>query len=500
MTRALTRFGFGGLGLLACLALAGCSRPVELTAKPPESPDLQAIESGPAAVFVAEAVDLSRVEDQLGRVLTVDIANIARRLRGAACTTTGSKQVCLDARLAGRVVRDGKPQLGGTAHGLELRIPIRYELAAQPIGPGSATPITGKLVVVASFAVTMDERWQPTLKLDPVLKWPDGNKVKVLAGETSLQADVEPVLNAQLQRLQPSALAGLVPADLRQQVELAWRYLHYPLPLSHDQQIWMRGTPLGLHFAGLKAAGTEQELRIVITARLQTFVGDRPAPLPPSPLPALGSGPEPAGGGIVLVSEVPFDALNADAARHLPAIPSRTETASASSAKIQVSALAFFPAGKRLGLGVHLSLPATNGGWFNGHGIAYYMATPDMRPGSSQIVLNQCELFASTAKAPARQKDYSFLTDPRFADAIGQSVTIDVADKLIAAVDVIKRQPNLPLAKGLKLWLQPGDPKVVKITTGLDALRLQIETGGEFVIRKDGPDIASGGDSPKATP
>ena len=135
----------------------------------------------------------------------------------------------------------------------------------------------------------------------------------------------------------------------------------------------------------------------------------------------------------MLVSDVPFEVLNAEAARHLPAIPVRSEIVSTAAAKTDVRSITLFPAGKRIGLGVHLSLPATNGGWFAGHGVAYYMATPDMRPGSSQIVLTQCELFASTAKTPARQKDYGFLTDPRFSDAIGQSVTVDVAVRVLEA-------------------------------------------------------------------
>lgn len=500
MLSVWVRFVSRSLGLVACLILAACDRPIDLTAKPPEAPDLQTAESAPAAIYVGAVVDLSKVEDQLGRIVPGDIANITRRLRGAACSTVNGKQVCLDARLAGRIVRDGQAHLSGTPHGLEWRMPLRYELVAQPVGPGAATQVNGKLTITASYALSVDEHWQPSLKLDPVFKWPDGTKIKVLSGETSLQADVEPVLAGQLQKLQPTTVAGLIPSDMRQQVDLVWRHLHYPLALSREQQIWMRGTPLGLHFAGLRTVGAEQELRIVITARLQTFTGDRPAPLPPSPLPALGSGAEPAGGGIMLMSDVPFEVLNAHAARHLPAIPVRSESVSTPAAKTEVRSLAFFPAGKRIGLGVHLTLPATNGGWFAGHGVAYYMATPDMRPGSSQIVLSQCELFASTAKTPARQKDYAFLTDPRFADAIGQSVTVDVADKLLAAVDLIKREPSLPLAKGLKLWLQPGDPKVARIIPGADGLGLLIEIGGDFVVRKDGTDIASGGDVPKATP
>ena len=500
MLRFRVQRAAAGLGLVVCLALAGCDRAVDLTAKPTEAPDQQVAESAPAAVSVSAPLDLSKTEELLVRLLPGDIASIARRLHAAACTTINGRQVCLDARVSGRIIRDGQARLGGNGHGLELRVPLRYDLVAQPVGPGAAVAVSGKLMVVAHFSMTMDERWQPTLKLDPVLTWPDSAKIKVFDGETAVQSDVETVLTARLQKMPATIIAGLIPTDLRPDVELAWRYLHYPLPLSQDQQIWLRGTPLGLHFGGIKTTNGLPELRVIITARLQTFIGDRPAPLPPSPLPQLGSGIEASGGGIILPADITYEALSADAAHHLPAVaPAANSTTGADTNKATVRSVSFFPASKRLGLGVHLSLPAS-GSWLPGHGVAYFLATPDMRPGSAQLVLTNCDLYAANGKSPARQKDYAFLSNLRFAESVGQSVSLDIADKLNAATEIIKHAASLPLAKGLRLWLQPGDPKVVKITAGIDALRLQIESGGEFIVRKEGTDVASGADAAKITP
>ena len=117
------------------------------------------------------------------------------------------------------------------------------------------------MTVTASFALTMDEHWQPTLKLDQGFGWPQGAKVKVLEGETSLQADVEPALTQKLQMLAPTVAARLVPAGLRQEVDLAWRFLHNPMALTQDRQVWLRGTPVGLHFVGLFQTNAGLDMR-----------------------------------------------------------------------------------------------------------------------------------------------------------------------------------------------------------------------------------------------
>ncbi len=488
------------LAVVLTAALAGCDRPVDVTAKPGELIDTATAESAPAAIYVSAPVDITKTEGEIVRLLPTDIAQIARRLPKAACQTTNGKQVCLDVRLWGRISRGGEAKISGTVQGLELQIPIRYELTAQPVGAGSATPISGSLSVTASFALTMDERWQPALKLGQGYTWPQGAKIKVLGGETSLQADVEPLLTQRLQRVTPAMVAGLVPPDLRQRVEMVWRYLHYPVALSQDRQIWLRGTPVGLRFGGLASNAAGTELRMAIAARLQTFVGDRPAPLPPSPLIQLGSGMEPAGGGIVLPAEVSYEALIASTATKLPTVPAPPVTTGSAPAAIpSVSSVSFFPSGKRLAVGVHLVLPA-NGNWLQGHAVAYYLASPAMKPGSPSIVLSRCEPFGPSGKQNARQKELPFLIDGRFVEGLEAAVDVNAGDKLAAAIELLQRQQSLPLAKGLKVWLTPASAKVVRIVPGTDSLRLQIEVVGDFSVRHDGTDVASDTDAVKVTP
>ncbi len=477
--------------------LAGCERPADLTAKPPESTETSVAESAPAAIYVSAPVNLGKTEDEIVRLLPGDVAQIARRVPRAACQTSGTKQVCLDARIWGRIVRDGQAKVSGTVQGLELAIPLRYELTAQPVGAGPATPMAGSLVVTASFALTMDERWQATLKLGQGYTWPQGAKIKVLDGETSVQADVEAVLTQKLSKLSPAAAAGLVPETLRTEVELVWRYLHYPVALSQERQIWMRGTPVGLRFGGLAATSAGVQLRMAIAAKLQTYLGDRPAPLPPSPMLSLGSGAEPGGGGILLPADIGYQALVAASAARLPAVPAIVSDAPLAQAR--VASLSFYPSGKRLAIGVHLSLPA-NGAWFGGEGVAYYLATPALKPSSPDLVLAQCEAFGSSAKQSARAKDLPFLIDQRFVDGIAGSVSVNIDDRLTAALDLLRQTQSVPLGKGLKLWLAPSHARVVKLAPGTEGLRLQIEVVGDLSARRDGTDVASDGGGQKATP
>ena len=458
-------------------------------------------ESKPTAIYIEAAADLSRAQDDLAKLLPGDIALVNRRIQHAVCLTSNGKQVCQDVRLTGRIVREGQARITGTPRGLELAVPLHYDLVAQPYGAGANTVINGKLTVTASFTMTLDEHWQPALKLDPAFVWSEGSKIKVLAGETQVQADVEPVLAQHLQKLPQLTEAELVPADLRQQVELTWRYLHYPIALSQEQQIWLRGTPLGLRYAGVTMRDGVTQVRMAITARIQTFVGERPAPLPPSPLAAPGSGPEPVSGGILLPQEVSYEAIAAAAALNLPAIPVRTVEGETSTFPQDVKSLAFFGSGKRVAVAVHFrSLPG-GGGWFSGHGVAYFLATPGIKPGTSQLTLNQTELFVSGVKQPPLQKEMPFLADTRFAENVGAAMTMEVGDKLAGAVDLMKRQGSLPLAQGLRLYLTPGETKVARVSPGIDGLRLEVEVGGELNVHREGTDVAADTGAPlNATP
>ena len=487
--------------VLALVVSAGCNRAVDITAKPGEQADQQIAESQPAAILVSAPVDLSRSEDEVAKLLPADVALIGRRITNAQCTTPNGKKVCLDVRLSGRIARDGQARFTGTARGLDLKIPLRYELVAQPYGAGANTPIAGKLSATVSYTLSLDEHWQPALRLEPGYKWDDGGKIKILASETAVQSDVEPVLTQRLGKLTPAAVAGLVPAELKHQVEVVWRFLHYPLALSEEQQIWLRGTPLGLRYAGIANVDGVTELRMAVTARMQTFVGERPAPLPPSPLAAPGSGPEAAGGGVMLPAEVPYEALAGATLQHLPAIPARSVAGETAALPAEVKALAFYASGRRLGVAVHFaSLPG--GAWFSGHAAAYFLSSPVVRSGTALIVLNQTELYAPSLKPPAALKEMPFLADSRFADNVGASLSLDVSDKLAAATELVQRHANVSLAQGLKLTMAPGSARVARISPGIDALHLQIEVSGELLVHREGTDVAvgDGADAVKITP
>ena len=485
----------------AALSLAGCNRAVDVTAKPGEAADQQLAESQPAAIMVAAPVDLSHAEEEIAKQLPAEVALIGRRIARAQCVTNAAKQqVCLDVRLSGRVIRDGQAKLAGTSRGLELIVPLRYELVAQPYGAGANTVLNGRFNATANFTLAMDEHWQPALKLEQGFKWDDGAKVKVLAGDTTLQADAEPYLTQHLGKLPATTVAGLVPGELKHQVEVVWRFLHYPIALSEEQQIWLRGTPLGLRYAGIANADGATELRMAVTARMQTFVGERPAPLPPSPMAAPGSGPEATGGGVLLPAEVPYEALAAASARHLPAIPARTVAREAPAAPSEVKALAYFASGRRLGVAVHFaSIPG--GGWMSGHAAAYFLATPVVKPGSTLIGLGQTELYAPGLKPSPALKEMPFLADTRFAESISTSMSVDIADKLAAATEMVQRHASVPLAQGLKLTMTATSAKVARISPGIDTLRLQIEVDGALMVRREGTDVAADNtDVAKATP
>lgn len=460
------------------------------------------LESAAAAIHVSAPADLTRVEGEIMRLLPVEFQPITRRLSRAACELKNGKNVCLDVKVWGRLTRGGDVKLKGTAAGLELLVPIRYDLSVQPVGPGSASQVTGTLPIIANFSLTLDERWQPTVKLAQGFTWPQGTKLKVLAAETNIQSDIEGLLAARLNKLPPTTFANLVTDELRQRVELAWRYLHYPVALSYDRQIWLRGTPIGLRFAGLTPTAEGTQVRMAIAARLQTFVGDRPAPLPPSPLAQLGAGSEPAGGGVVLPAELGYEALVERAKANLPKVPKPPlgeVAAKDTPPQPTIGGLGFYPAGRHVAVGVHVTLPPT-GSWFSTHAVAYYLATPGMKAGSSEIVLGNYELFGSGNKQAARLKELPFLLDTRFKDGLDGAVSVEAAGQLRSSLDFLRDLQALPLGKGVKLRMTPSSARVARIVPASNGLKLQIEVTGDMTVHRDGTDVASGEVKAPATP
>lgn len=452
-----------------------------------------------ASVIVSAPTDIAGLQAEMDRLLPRDVIFVQRRVANAGCADSNGKQVCSGARIAGMVRRSGQLTVASDPHGLRVIVPLHYDIQARPIGKGQGDTLSGDTAVSFVLGLTMDDKWTPQVRQDGGFTWPAAPKLDVLGGETSLAADVETALAPRLQRL-PQGLGGnLVPAGLRQQVEVVWRHLNYPIEISQAPSLWLRGQPLGLHFAGIDVGLATPQLRIAIAAREQVFAGERPAPLPPFPLPALGSGKEPDGTGLVLPVAVSFAELQQWAGKALAAKPIKRSLDGPSTASAEVTGLDLFPAGKRLCVSVNLALRLPDA-WQATHLVVHYLATPSVAPGGDRLAISAMELASPLEKPEAlRQVQLGMLANPGLLAEIADLLAYDLTPRIAANGDLIKRISDLPLTKGLRLELRPGKARATDIASTADGLVVSFDTGGELFASPE-PEVATSAGGPSAAP
>ena len=124
---------------------------------------------------------------------------------------------------------------------------------------------------------------KPTLRLGPI--------------EVPLASIVGNLIDqqqAQLTRLLDDGVRDKV--DLKPFVQRAWTWMQNPLPVSQPYDTWLKVTPIEVLMTPLTGTGDRVRASLGIKAMTQTFVGEKPAGMVPTPVPNL-----------TLVTEVPDD-------------------------------------------------------------------------------------------------------------------------------------------------------------------------------------------------
>jgi len=191
----------------------------------------------------------------------------------------------LSCRIAGRVTR-GRISLSGRGDTLLIDMPVSAVIKVEKVAGFAGETVTGAAVAHATAKLSVDRGWSPTATVNIRYDWtrPPGIDVLGQRIEFAGKADekLRPVV-AGLERTLPRELAKL---RLRDQLETAWRQGFTTLSLNRDDPpAWMRVTPRRLGFGGYRVTGSRLEMLLAAEAVTETFVGDRPAPPAPSPLP-----------------------------------------------------------------------------------------------------------------------------------------------------------------------------------------------------------------------
>jgi hypothetical protein len=195
----------------------------------------------------------------------------------------------LSCRIVGRVTR-GAIRLSGRGDTLAIDMPVNAVIRAEKVGGFAGATATGSAMVHATAKLAVDRSWSPTATVDIRYDWtrPPGIDVLGQRVEFTSKADekLRPIV-AKLERTLPRELAKL---RLRQQLDDLWARGFATLSLNKaNPPAWMRVTPQRLGFGGYRVIGDRLQMTLAADAITETFVGDRPDPIAPTPLPPPSS-------------------------------------------------------------------------------------------------------------------------------------------------------------------------------------------------------------------
>jgi Domain of unknown function (DUF4403) len=138
----------------------------------------------------------------------------------------------------------------------------------------------------------MGPDWQPIVRVEPDHNWQEPPGIDFPGKRISFASKADPVLKDAFARIEQQVTADVSRLPLREQANQAWQAGFTVIGVNHRKPpAFLRISPRQLGFGGFKVRGRNLEMRIGLTAVTETFLGQRPLPLPPTGLPAPAAMP-----------------------------------------------------------------------------------------------------------------------------------------------------------------------------------------------------------------
>ena len=198
------------------------------------------------------------------------------------------KTPTITCHIVGQVTR-GRLSLSGSGQTLVLTMPVHAVIHARDIGGVlKQETATADARVQARIHLDLAPDWSPRGKLDLAYRWTAPPRIEFLGQTIDLSDQADAKLKGVIAKLERTLPGQLGQLQLRQLVQRAWNAGFTSLQLNRSRPpVWMRVTPRELQYGGYDIAQDRITLRLGLRAITETFVGDRPADPPRTPLPPL---------------------------------------------------------------------------------------------------------------------------------------------------------------------------------------------------------------------
>jgi hypothetical protein len=189
-------------------------------------------------------------------------------------------------------------------------VPVHFWASGKALGVQESTEANVTAMLSAKPALAPD--W--TLKVNPEtsFRWDSHPELKIFGiFSIGIQDALTDPMNEQMKKQVSSIAAQLEGTGMRERATALWAASFKPIQLSKEHNVWLRMGMEQASFSGLNISNNILSATVGVQARTEVFKDIEPAPLPATPMPALGSGNlKDTGFNIALPVTISYAAMN----------------------------------------------------------------------------------------------------------------------------------------------------------------------------------------------
>lgn len=459
---AATRSACAGL---AALGLLGISSSAFAADKPPVSPDT-------VPPFSTDSRISATVEFGL-RTLASDIeADIPQRLASideqVSCVHRRVLffRVNANCDIHGYVNRSGPVSLYGRGDRVYGSVPIYGALEGQGANRFTSrirgqTEASATIEAEARPELTKD--WSVDLNFSDGFHWSEPPVMHVLGREIQLSKYAEPRIHAQLAHVRGRALAAARRLDLHGKAEAAWQHAFAPVQLSDNPSVWLQLRPQSVAFAGVRASSTVLSGSLELSGSASTVVGQPPANVTPTSLPALGREvSEPGSFDVILPVHVAYDVLKDKITQAIAMMPPM--------AGLSVQGVDVYPSAGKLVVGLRVAKSA------------------DSDPNAGRWVYLTAALQVDTDGHAVRLSDLAVITSDEELSPIIDPIVAQLQNKVSAdygvayqnLLNAANSKLTRPLKDGFRMEGHLDSAKLEKVYLPADGITIALRASGQL--------------------
>lgn len=324
----------------------------------------------------------------------------------------------------------------------------------------------GRAMVEVEARPKLGKNWTVDLNFSDSFHWSEPPVLHVLGRDISLTRYAEPSIRKQLGRIRQHAQEAARRLDLHDKAAKAWEQAFQPLQISQDPPVWLQITPASAAFAGVHANAKTLSGSLELTGTAQTLVGEAPAAVTPTVLPALGHDvDQPGTFDIMLPVRVIYDEMRDKV----------MQVVAGSKAAPIVKEMQIYPSSGKLVIGVRVAKPGDTdpaaGEWL------YLSAALNVDPDQQSIRISNLAGDSSLAEgSEATQLQALILDQLKNIPDIGYGLAYQ---NLLNAAN---ERLNRPLKNGFRLEGQLSTAKLDSIQLLADGVRIALRVSGDLKI------------------